>query len=1371
VANVRVQKTGGAIGTGWDEEVQWSGFFPTYCLQPIKNHTVSVTFPDGKVYKFQAASTPQCQQFVPITAPQIGFTQISTGSATAGASLTPIGDTDLLLDGSIPGPTNIINFDVVPADYTQFQLKTAEGFTYILDQKLGATSVTDPNGNTLTINSSGVVSSTGTSVVFTRDTLGRITQIADPAGNILIYTYSGPGDLVGFADTVGNTTTYGYDPAHLLTDITDPRGIQAIRNTYDDPGRLISTVDANGNKTTFTHDVAANHETITDRLGNATLYEYDDDGNVVRKTDALGNVTTATFDANDNQLTRTDALGKTTSFTYDASGNPITVTDPLGHTTRITYNSRKQPITITDPMGRISTNTYDAKGNLLSTQDPLGNTTTYTNNAQGSPLSVKDPLGNITSFVYDAGRVFQQTDALGTSSNFTYDNNGNKLSQTITRTKSDGTRETLLTRYEYDGSNRLLRTTRPDGSILQTAYNAIGQQSDAIDALGHKTHYDYDNNGRLVKTTYPDGTTETSTYDANGNRLTSTDRENRVTSYSYDVLNRLIQTTYPDGATTQTVYDAVGRTIKTIDAAGNATQKAYDDAGRYISTTDALGHLTRFGYDAADNQSSITDALNHTTQFVYDAANRRVQIIHPDLTADSVAYDAAGRQISKTDQAGKITRYGYDALGRIVSVTDALGQVTQYSYDELGHRLTQTDANSHTTAFVYDQLGRRISRTLPLGMSESYSYDAAGNLISRKDFNGHTTTYTYDSLNRLTQKTADAFFSTAACAGGACGATQVSFSYSATGRRLSMSDASGTTNYMYDSRDRLLTKATPFGTLSYTYDAAGNTASLKSSNASGASMTYTYDALNRLASVADPSGTMAYGYDDVGNLQSYIYPNGVSTNHAYDALNRLTRLQSNCTISNAACPTPGTPLASYAYVLGTAGNRLSVAELSGRTVNYAYDGLYRLASETIAGDSHQNGVISYTYDLVGNRTQRNSTVPAVPATGLLDYDANDRISTDPYDSNGNLLNAGAGSNVYDFENHLVQAGGVKLVYDGDGNRVSETVASVATQYLVADQNLTGYAQVLDEIQNGVVVRTYSYGLVLINERQAINGAPTTSFYGYDGHGSVRFLTGSNGAITDTYDYDAFGNLISSSGSTPNIYLFAGQQFDPALGIYYNRARYYDERIGRFWSMDTDEGISAEPISLHKYLYASMDPVNRVDPSGKFDLVEFAVAGAIIGALAGGGLYSLLHKGEFSLQKFIFWTLTGAAIGAVVGVAVYQLGPVSLRWLGVSPGLVATWQEGEQFIEDTLQIEKNTATYIMNGTARIPDFIDEARAFMADAKFVANLSYTAQLRDYVAYALQNGYRFYIFCRTDTNVSQPLIDAVESTGGQIIRLLIK
>ena len=315
------------------------------------------------------------------------------------------------------------------------------------------------------------------------------------------------------------------------------------------------------------------------------------------------------------------------------------------------------------------------------------------------------------------------------------------------------------------------------------------------------------------------------------------------------------------------------------------------------------------------------------------------------------------------------------------------------------------------------------------------------------------------------------------------------------------------------------------------------------------------------------------------------------TTYGYDALNRLTSMQSLCgtPASGAAsgCGAVNTPIASYTYTLGPTGNRQSVAELSGRTVTYGYDDLYRLTSETVASDPKgNNGQVTYTLDNVGNRLQLNSTLPAVVPTGLLSYDANDRVSTDTFDANGNTTINSGQTNVYDFENHLVQRGGVTVVYDGDGNRVKETVAGVTTSYLVVDQNPTGYAQVLDEIQGGAVTRTYSYGLELINERQTIAGTLTTRFYGYDGHGSVRFLTSSTGAITDIYDYDAFGNLISSTGSAPNNYLFAGEQFDPALGIYYNRARYYDQRQGRFWTMDTCEGDPESPASLHKYLYAS-----------------------------------------------------------------------------------------------------------------------------------------------------------------------------------------
>jgi len=107
----------------------------------------------------------------------------------------------------------------------------------------------------------------------------------------------------------------------------------------------------------------------------------------------------------------------------------------------------------------------------------------------------------------------------------------------------------------------------------------------------------------------------------------------------------------------------------------------------------------------------------------------------------------------------------------------------------------------------------------------------------------------------------------------------------------------------------------------------------------------------------------------------------------------------------------------------------------------------------------------------------------------------------------------------------------------------------------------------------------------------------------DRHISVRALTDTTSTVTDTYDYDAFGNLIHSTGTTYNNYLFAGEQFDPDLNLYYNRARYLNVSTGRFWSMDTFEGRDKSPLSLHKYLYASGDSVNRADPTGQFDLLD------------------------------------------------------------------------------------------------------------------------------------------------------------------------
>jgi RHS repeat-associated protein len=92
-------------------------------------------------------------------------------------------------------------------------------------------------------------------------------------------------------------------------------------------------------------------------------------------------------------------------------------------------------------------------------------------------------------------------------------------------------------------------------------------------------------------------------------------------------------------------------------------------------------------------------------------------------------------------------------------------------------------------------------------------------------------------------------------------------------------------------------------------------------------------------------------------------------------------------------------------------------------------------------------------------------------------------------------------------------------------------------------------------------------------------------------------------MTDSYEYDAFGNSFTKTGTTPNNYLYRGEQYDPDLGLYYLRARYYNPATGRFMSRDPLDGDATDPASLHKYLYAGGDPVNRVDPMGRVATIE------------------------------------------------------------------------------------------------------------------------------------------------------------------------
>jgi RHS repeat-associated protein len=526
-----------------------------------------------------------------------------------------------------------------------------------------------------------------------------------------------------------------------------------------------------------------------------------------------------------------------------------------------------------------------------------------------------------------------------------------------------------------------------------------------------------------------------------------------------------------------------------------------------------------------------------------------------------------------------------------VNAPDSSHNTTTYGYDTNGNLTSLEDANTHITANVFDVFNQLHQETMPALQSQTRTYDAAGNLQTLLDYNGKTTTYTYDSMKRLLVRQPDPSLTDA----------PEIFTYTSTGKRATMTDASGTTTYIYDDHDRLSQKQTPQGTLTYTYDPAGNVASMKSSNTNGIYVEYTYDSLNRLQTVVDHGlvgqQTTTYSYDPASNLATVEYPNGLQSSFTYDDRDRVKSLSL----------TKGSVLASYNYTLGLTGNHTAVTESSGRTVNWTYDNIDRLTNETVSLDAHsKNGSVAYGMDPVGNRQSQTSTLPGIP-TASFSYDANDHIvSTETYDNNGNTLMSGGNAFNYDYANRLKSvtgtAGTVTMVYDGDGNRVAKTVNGVTTRYLVDDRNPSGYPQVVEELVGGSVQRTYTYGKSRIAQNQFISGTWTPSFYGYDGLGSVRLLTDAAGAVTDTCDYDAWGNAVNTTGSTPNVYLYRGEQYDPDLGLYYLRARYVNPLTGRFLTRDSAPGTIQIPQTLHKYLYVGANPVRFVDPTG-YSLIE------------------------------------------------------------------------------------------------------------------------------------------------------------------------
>ncbi|MEO6689411.1 MAG: RHS repeat-associated core domain-containing protein [Dokdonella sp.] len=1210
---------------------QWELYQPgliTFCIRPIGKRVVSIALSDGKVHQFDVVASQECDTgqvpavFNMAFNPRAGTT--STLDILDGGSLLYQGGT--VYDPEDGGSA----FDSI-----LYHLTTVENYQYYLRSDDGANTfkvvqITDPNGETLILNPQGAFSGNGAALQFTRDAQGRITQVTDPSGRKVTYAYTAAGDLDSITSPTNKVSRNQYATvpaslAHLLTSYTDAAGVQQVRNEYDASGKLIAQYDALGNKIDLSErDIDTHTQVVTDRNGNTSTYTFDDDGNITKIVDAKGGTTSSIYDNFGNQLSQADALGHTTSIGYDAaSGTMLTQTDALGHTTTHDWNfysmmgnhTPQNLKSTTDALGHKTSFGYTSPGMLSTVTDPLGHAMHF--GWGGSKFNqmaqFTDATGHTTSFQNDAqGRKTQETDPLGNVIKYAYDAAGHLLTTTKTRVVA-GQTQTLTTGDLVDADGNVLSETDALGNVTQNTWTAQKTLATQTDSLGRITKYTYDALGRNTQTTYPDGGTESVAYDPNGNVSKEVDRAGRATQFAFDELDREATVTNADATTSSTSYDAVGQPIGVTDELGRVTGSEFDAAGHKSKMTDAAGNATTFAYDDAGKLTKETDALGHATQYVYDDASRKTQSIWPDGTSNTYAYDAAGRKSQDTDALNRATQFGYDANGRLNKVTDALGKITSYGYDELGDKSSQTDALTHVTQWTYDGLGRPTSQTLPDNRFATVGYDAIGRVTNSTDYAGNASGYQYDATGRLRSQTFT-------------DGTVLSMTYTTSGQVASVTRAlngsSVLTKYSYDLRDRMTDIVNADQSkLHYVYDAAGQKTRLvlTAPDGQGQTVDYGYDLVGNLTSVAAAGQTFTYKYDAANRKIERDDPNGVVTSYTYDVNGRLGGYVAK---NGATILTQGT------YTLNSAGQRTALAyqapDGSTRNLSWSYDGAGHLSGETRNLPAHS---ASWSLDAVGNRTSQTLD----GASSTYDYDVTDRLktitganaATFAWDVNGQVASKTQGSAVtayaFNAERRLASvtmSDGSKVAYayapDGNLAQRSKTVGATtsATNFLV-DPNLA-YAQVVAEYDgNGHATAIYVYGdELLMRVRQG-----QSTYYHHDGVGSVVALSDATGAATQTYGYDAWGNLVESSGGDDNPYRFASERYDADANLIYLRARWYDSQVGRFLSSDSSSGLDVRPGTRNKYLYTENDPVNTIDPTGRQSLVELSVAEDIAADLA------------------------------------------------------------------------------------------------------------------------------------------------------------
>jgi RHS repeat-associated protein len=841
------------------------------------------------------------------------------------------------------------------------------------------------------------------------------------------------------------------------------------------------------------------------------------------------------------------------------NSNKLTaIIDPSNYTMNIIYDTLGQKIIEVNYKNEKINYGYDSNGRLSVINKYLNgvksSSTLYNYNQNGYIYQVINPNGKITTFTYL-----------------------NEFLQNIKEESSlnDITQVTVNNSFEYDILNKTATVTYPDNT--------------------EATFFSNDNYVP-IKVIHIDGTETTFKLDDNYNPLEIIDSEGKLTINKFDSLGNMINSSY-DSLVTTYQYDTNNNRLSENDPEGSI-RYTYNPYGDLLESADSVEGITSYTYDLYGNMLTKTNPNKSVESYEYKPSNQ-IQTTYLDETSNSfkVTKDINDNIIETVDSNGNITKKEYDINNNLISVLDANQNQIRYVYDSMGRKTSYIDKKGKEEKYKYNQVNQLTEITNPLNQTISLTYDINSKLNKIIYPKGNNIGYTYTEQGKLD----NIFWNNV---------LKWDLTYNTLGQLERINNNQGEViSYTYDIDGNLSTESNDNTTKKYFYSDQDLLTDTEFNMGMNQTKThFVYNSNNEVGKIVlNNNEIIDFQYDNLNNPIKIENSNGTNNEYTYNAKGHLTEIK---TITDS-----GAVLNSYANTYDNNGNIIQVQSKSG-IKTYQYDKLNQLISESI----NNNHTISYEYDENGNRIKKNSTINGATQSETYSYNAANQlieVNGTPIqnDTNGNIVNDGENEYTYNEENKLVSVRNlnnnkfVSFSYDFQGKRSGMEIDGNGKYYYYDGDNIT--------LETDGVNIIAEYFWSKDGKPVAMSRNNVMYYYHLNSHGDVEFITDGNANEVARYEYDAWGNILSQSGSLADVnpIRYAGYYFDNSTNLYYLGQRYYNPKTGRFITQDIWYGEDNQPNTKNKYTYGNNNPVFFVDPNGQFAVALVVPAAALAFLLA------------------------------------------------------------------------------------------------------------------------------------------------------------